>query len=313
MHLIRMFMVCGLSMGLLAACDELVTTDRVDAPAAKEPAVEVVERSKRSLSLESYYADVERNLLVQGLLRKDGGGVDTPFSKRDLVENFIRTAAFNEYTLTSTSVLRTPSERLIQRWVKPIVFSLDFGQSVEPEKRSTYTRLTNRYVRRLSRITEHPMSVAASGGNFTIAVLSVDELEAYTPRLRELIPELSPAFAGQITRLDRPDHCIVYTFSDADDPIETEAAVAIIRAEHPPLMGEKCLHEELAQGLGLSNDSPSARPSIFNDDDEFGYLTRHDELLLQILYDDRMPLGATAAQARPVAEVIAAELLGGES
>ena len=67
------------------------------------------------------------------------------------------------------------------------------------------------------------------------------------------------------------------------------------------------------QGLGLSNDSPAARPSIFNDDNEFALLTRHDELLLQILYDERLPLGATPSEARPIVNIIASELLGGES
>ena len=62
----------------------------------------------------------------------------------------------------------------------------------------------------------------------------------------------------------------------------------MIRAEHPDLLRLSCLHEEIAQGLGLSNDSPAARPSIFNDDEEFALLTRHDELLLTMLYDPRM-------------------------
>jgi hypothetical protein len=52
-----------------------------------------------------------------------------------------------------------------------------------------------------------------------------------------------------------------------------ETAVAVIRAEHPDLLRLSCIHEEMAQGMGLSNDSPEARPSIFNDDEEFALLT----------------------------------------
>jgi hypothetical protein len=51
-------------------------------------------------------------------------------------------------------------------------------------------------------------------------------------------------------------------------------AVAVVRAEHPDLLRQSCIHEEIAQGLGLPNDSPAARPSIFNDDEEFALLTR---------------------------------------
>jgi hypothetical protein len=74
-----------------------------------------------------------------------------------------------------------------------------------------------------------------------------------------------------------------------------------------------CIHEELAQGMGLANDSPQARPSIFNDDEEFALLTRHDELLLRMLYDPRLSPGMTPAEAAPIARQIAAELMGGGS
>jgi hypothetical protein len=85
--------------------------------------------------------------------------------------------------------------------------------------------------------------------------------------------------------------------------------VALIRAEHPELLRSACIHEELAQGMGLANDSPAARPSIFNDDEEFGLLTRHDELLLKMLYDPRLRTGMTAAEAEPIIQRIATELL----
>jgi hypothetical protein len=65
-------------------------------------------------------------------------------------------------------------------------------------------------------------------------------------------------------------------------------------------MRRACVHEELAQGLGLADDSPAARPSIFNDDDEFALLTRHDEILLELLYDPALTPGMTVEEARPV-------------
>ena len=69
----------------------------------------------------------------------------------------------------------------------------------------------------------------------------------------------------------------------------------------------------MAQGLGLPNDSPLARPSIFNDDEEFALLTRHDELLLTMLYDDRLTPGMTPDEARPVLQQLAQGLVGGPS
>ncbi len=72
-------------------------------------------------------------------------------------------------------------------------------------------------------------------------------------------------------------------------------------------MRKSCIHEEIAQGLGLANDSPEARPSIFNDDDEFALLTIHDEMLLTMLYDPRPAIGMSVEQARPVIKELARE------
>ena len=74
-----------------------------------------------------------------------------------------------------------------------------------------------------------------------------------------------------------------------------------------------CFHEEIAQGLGLPNDSPRARPSIFNDDEEFALLTDQDEMMLRILYSPELRPGMTAAEARPIVESLARRMVGGES
>ena len=95
-------------------------------------------------------------------------------------------------------------------------------------------------------------------------------------------------------------------------PYNYAHAVALIRAEHPDLVRLSCIHEEVAQGLGMPNDSPHARPSIFNDDDEFALLTDHDELLLKMLYDPRLQPGMSLEEARPIIRTIATELMGEE-
>jgi hypothetical protein len=115
-----------------------------------------------------------------------------------------------------------------------------------------------------------------------------------------------------VTDLSRSDYCLVIALDGARTGAYT-AAVAVIRAELPDRLRLSCIHEELAQGMGLGNDHPQARPSIFNDDEEFALLTRHDEFLLRMLYDPRLRPGMTVAQARPIFTQIAAELVGGSS
>lgn len=308
--------LAGLMAVTLSACDEPLTSPRPAqrvVPAPPPPTPKIVTPSARSTELSAYYAQVQRSLLTQGLLRTDGGGIDTPYSKRQLVDNFVRIGVFNEFTLVNGVFTNAPSEGRVQRWEKPVNISMQFGPSVSAAIRSQDQKTVAGYAQRLSRVTKAPVGVTRGAGNFHVAVLSVDEIESFGPELMKLIPGLDASLASQITTMARPIYCTVYAFSDADTPDSFHSAVAIVRAEHPDLLRKSCYHEEIAQGLGLSNDSPAARPSIFNDDDEFALLTRHDELLLQILYDERLPLGSTPAQARPIIEVIAAELLGGES
>lgn len=297
--------------GLLAGCEPLLDSPRPD-PRDRE-IVTPYAPSEESLALRDYYQRVEQDLLVQGLLRADGGGPDTPFTKRQLVDNFVQIGVFNEFTNENGRFKKRSSEARVQRWQRPIAISMEFGASVDEQQRKADTKFVSDFAARLSRVTGHRISRSFGRGNFHVAVLDTDELKAFGPRLQELIPELETSIVEQITQMARPTYCAVYAFTDADAPNIFHTAVAIIRSEHPSLLRKSCFHEEIAQGLGLSNDSPAARPSIFNDNGEFALLTRHDELLLTMLYDPRLPLGGTPAQAKPVIEVLAAELLGGES
>src|SRR5690606_5072987 len=118
------------------------------------------------------------------------------------------------------------------------------------------------------------------------------------------------ATRNAIIDMDPATYCLVVARDGAGSNAYVQA-VAVIRAEHPDLLRLSCIHEELAQGLGLANDDPNARPSIFNDDEEFALLTRMDELMLRILYDARLRPGMTEDEARPIVQEIAQELLGG--
>ena len=79
------------------------------------------------------------------------------------------------------------------------------------------------------------------------------------------------------------------------------AVIILIRAEHPPLTRLSCVHEEMAQAMGLPNDSPEARPSLFNDSLEFALLTEHDAILLRMLYDPRLRPGHDRRRGAPAA------------
>ncbi|MEO0938002.1 MAG: DUF2927 domain-containing protein [Pseudomonadota bacterium] len=303
----------GLAAALVvAACDmvapvEPVLTPRArPAPQAATPAPPAVRpTSEASARLRAYFTSVQRAQLTQGLLRQDGGGVDTPFSADMLARNFRRIAFFSEYG-SSVGV----SGRL-RRYEDPVRMQVIHGAAMPPSERAQADRDVAAYAARLARATGHPISVGRDP-NFLVYFVSEDDR-------RETILGTAPDLLGLDERNLRPIldlgediYCAVISYRAADNQAAYGASVAVIRSENPDLLRLSCIHEELAQGLGLANDSPNARPSIFNDDDEFALLTRHDELLLQILYDDRLKTGMTLPEAEPVVRILARDVLGQE-
>ena len=290
----------------LAGCEVAQPTAPVP-PAPSEP--EAMPQSEVSRKMSVHLGRVQANLLVNGLLRVDGGGPDVPFTKRNLVDNFVRIALFDEYSTTGGQVVRRETESRLRRWEQPIRMKVEFGPSVPMAQRSKDLAKITAYAKRLSRLTGIPIRMTDGPANYNVLILNEDERRAFGPRFQKLAPGISPPAVRAVTEMNRSTLCLVFAFSDGSNNSTYAKSVAVIRGEHPDLLRLSCIHEELAQGLGLANDSPAARPSIFNDDEEFGLLTYHDELLLQILYDHRLRLGMTAREARPIVEQIAAELL----
>lgn len=268
-----------------------------------------LQTSPASRSQQEFYAGVERRLLSQGRLRRDRVPQDAPIDAEMLTRNFLAIALRDEYSQSADGLVAQDRAAPLRRWAQPVRMQIEFGASMDMAARPAWRSEVGDYAVQLSEATGHPVRLVAQGGNFTVLVVSEDERRAIGPRLQELVPGI-PARDRQILA-DLPPSitCSVFAYSEGGGSTYAHA-VAVIRAELPRLLRSSCIQEELAQGLGLANDSPQARPSLFNDDEEFALLTRHDELLLKILYDRRLSPGMTEAQAAPVVRQIASELLG---
>lgn len=299
------------SASLLGAC-EPVTSPVPGVRPSSPQSTPAAEQSAQSKAIETYFARVQQSLLTQGLLRTDGGGPDVPFTARMLAANFEQITLYEEYATVGGRLVAQATPSRLHRWDGPVRFEVEFGATVSPEKQATDSAEIARFANRLARATRHPVTKVSANGNFHVLVVHEDERRALGPRLMQLLPGIGPAALDSALNMGRGTYCAVFAVDPRDDGNYTRA-VAIIRAEHPDLLRKSCIHEELAQGLGLANDSPAARPSIFNDDEEFALLTYHDELLLRILYDPRLRVGMSADDARPIARTIADELLGADS
>lgn len=311
--------VAGLALLALTACAAPpVLSPEPEARPAALPAPETMpEPSAESDAVRRLFATQEETLRARGLMRTDGGGPDTPITSNMLVENFVRIALFEEYTVVDGQLVGRPTPSVLRRWTAPVRMRMEFDEFVPDAQRSQDLRDVREYAARLAELTGHPVRMIdpdrpASDANFHVLVLHEDTRRDYGARLRELVPGIDDLTVRTITEIPTSVSCLVLAFA-RDGSNSYRDAIAVVRAELPDLTRLSCYHEELAQGLGLPNDSDDARPSIFNDTEEFALLTRHDEMLLRMLYDPRLRPGMDAEEARPVLRRIASEFMTGES
>ncbi|WP_052362610.1 DUF2927 domain-containing protein [Falsirhodobacter sp. alg1] len=307
--------IIGLVLLALAGCAAKVVEEPEAVPVrpkSRPAAIAApVAPSARSMAISQYYAGIQSDLLSRGLLRTDGGGADTPFDDRVLADNFIRIALYDEYVRDDQGFRQVETPGRLRRWTKPVRVGLVFGPSLSAQARAIERARVGSYLARLSRLTGHQIGLAPDHTNFNIFIVNEDERLGLGTAIQKAAPNLSASEVASVENLPRDTYCLVYASSNAASTYT--GAFALIREEHPTLLSMACLHEEIAQGLGLQNDSPQARPSIFNDDDEFALLTGMDELMLRILYDPRLSPGMTEAEARPIVQTIATELMASAS
>lgn len=303
---------------LLAACEDIApiapTLPPQVRPAARAvpappPAPAVQATSERSATLRQYLRQVQSSQLTSGLLRQDGGGPDTPFTAEMLARNFEQIVFFNEY---ATTLVAQGQAGTLRRWKEPVRIGVEFGASVPPSQRMRDRTDVRNYAARLARATGHPISDAGTPNFIVFFVSEDDRVDTLNQRATSL-PGVTRANLTAVRDLPNDAYCAVAAYATGEDRSTYTAAVAVIRAENPDLLRLSCIHEELAQALGLANDSPAARPSIFNDDDEFALLTDHDETLLGMLYDPRLSPGQSLEAARPLVLDLARERTGGPS
>ncbi|WP_175546828.1 DUF2927 domain-containing protein [Natronohydrobacter thiooxidans] len=312
------FCALAVTMLLLAGCIRPLQPPTVTAPessAAPQPrpaATAPIEAAAAPDQVAEYFASLEAQRLSKGLLRRDRAPRDLPVSTHLVEEAFVRVALYEEYVLTGTRVIERETPSSLRRWQAPVRMQMTFGDSVPASTRGSDAAFVTRYAARLSGLTGHPVSRVDRGGNFHVLVLNEAERRNSGPQLQQLIPGLDSVTLDLVRDLPLTVSCLVLAFSRSGTDTYTDA-LAIIRAELPDLSRRACYYEELAQGMGLPNDSPRARPSLFNDSAEFAVLTVLDEQLLRILYDPRLRPGMREAEARPVIRSIINELMAGES
>lgn len=264
-------------------------------------------------TLRAFYADSERQLEDAGRMRREVAPEDAPFTDDDLVRDFVRIALFEEYTDVNGRFVHSEQPALLRRWEKPVRVAVMTGSSESPEEAARDRSNVAAFVSRLARLTgrDVAMTTEAAEANFLVLFMTDSERLTFAQELPKLYPGFAPAVLTAMRSVQ--DFCITYSFWDRANPSTYSAVIIQIPAEHPPFTKLSCVQEEMAQAMGLPNDSPEARPSLFNDNKEFALLTEHDAILLRMLYDPRLGPGMTAAEVLPLLPAIAADARAAEA
>ena len=258
--------------------------------------------------LRKYYNRLEKRKTALGLLRQDGGGADTPFDVDDIVEAFEQLAFYNEYDIDKNKLLPNSNAVSLAKWKSSTNISARFGGSVDEKQKDKDLKEINGLISNLSKITNHKIKISQQNVNMYVVVAKQKEIKDLISEIGLKRPEFDPKRIPIITLLPKDIHCMAMTSMSSEPNSAISSALVIIRSELPTIMRKACIHEEIAQSLGLTNDSHFARPSIFNDDDEFATLTKFDEILLQILYDNRLYPGISEKEASQLVRQIANEI-----
>lgn len=250
------------------------------------------------------YAAYETMLRAKGKLRAEAAPADARFDAADLVRNYERVALHREADSTRPGGDDNLRPSPVKRWFGPLRYRLR-GNAVTQRDRAEVDRL----MARVARLTGLDIAAAEAGqcANFLILITTPEERDAVTTGLESASPRFAGTFA--FWRERRELVCVADNLVAGEEPSRIIAAMVVIGSETSGLLRRSCLHEEIVQALGLANDHPEVRPSIFNDDGEFALLTGHDELLLRIHYDSRLAPGMTADEAMPLVRRIAHEVL----
>lgn len=293
----------GIGIAIIA----LALAGCVDAPAPVPQANAVI--SDLSNALVRYYAATENAIRAAGGMRTDTNPPDAQFSQRDLQRDFMRIAMYDEYVTQNGQFVAQQQPSHLRRWNRAVRVSVVSGASASADARRADIASVRQITSRIASLTGLDMSYTDNRrGNFIVFFLNRDEQIEIADHLRSYISAVPPEVVNAFRNSPRDLLCGAYALHSLRDPNQYSHTLILVKAEHSDAVRRSCVHEEMAQAMGLTNDSPVARPSVFNDDEEFSLLTMHDEMLLRMLYDPRLQAGMDAAQVQAVLPAITADV-----
>lgn len=271
-----------------------------------------------------FWQDYAATQAQNGKMRTERAPADAPIDPKVLAQSFQRIAfSFEENPLGRETV--QSSLKILRRWEKDLVYSfvserngMGAAKGLSVEMFARLSDLTGKRIieakPRILRGKDDPSAnllvFMGDGDYFDLlqtayarnTIIGNGENRETRQRILDFIDKWhdsrSPC-AGSMYWLSK---------SDKGKLGHITAGLVAIRTDFGPVMLKSCVEEELAQIMGLPNDDKDVRPTIFNDDQEFAFLTDHDAYLLRALYDDRLKPGMSVDIAMPKVRQIMKDL-----
>lgn len=223
----------------------------------------------------------------------------------DVLDHFAQVAFGWEYGPETVGPVRVDGRRLV-KWPHRVRIAI-YGPREAIAEHGPQVRA---YVARLAEITGRDIAMTETGPANYAVVLAPDPygyMDKTHPDILRLFFASEESMREMIQRIRRETNCSgrIRTWGET---YQLAAVIVFIPSIHEERQLRRCIQEEIAQGLGLINDSDEVGESIFNEDSGLAELTAHDELLLRILYDDRLTAGMTPKEAVAAAREVLADL-----
>ncbi len=190
------------------------------------------------------------------------------------------------------------------KWASPLRVHVDQDVRLDEAPR----RFLDDHMDRLARLTGLDIAYVddPEASNYIIVFTRRAKYEDF---VRRHTAELESAKQAQLIHRTRRSNCLGL-YSVGSDSHAIMRAVVIIPVDHANerALLTRCIVEETTQTMGLPNDDDNVNPSIFNDRSVLKDLSRHDELLLRLLYDPRLTPGMPRDEALQIAGRILPEL-----
>ncbi|MEM1317868.1 MAG: DUF2927 domain-containing protein [Pseudomonadota bacterium] len=208
-----------------------------------------------------------------------------PYTNEDVIDGFRRTVFGSEYFgLLNAAIVR--------KYDRPVVLYIDASRA--PSRRQAVANFVSVLPRLISGL-RLSITTVRSRANFVVHL---------TPR------RSFRAVATQVLEGGRPpatSQCLVVAEFNSSGIQRSDAIIVTDRGE---ATFERCLREEILQGLGPLNDDSTLKYSLFNDTSDVRRFRRFDRLIMTMLYDPLLRPGKTRRETEQLLSTLLRRAIG---